>query len=123
MKMTLVPHVCGAVFLGVCSLAAADREPVRIVSEVAGSGSDKPHYVCDRAPLAPSGLLKLPIGSITPQGWVRRQLELEATGMIGRLPEIRNGANSRAMRGLMPTVKGIAAGKNFLIGSKDTATW
>ena len=32
--------------------------------------------------------MKLPIGSIIPKGWVRHQLELEAKGMTGRLPEI-----------------------------------
>src|SRR5436190_2476463 len=45
-------------------------------------------YVGNRPPLLNSALLKLPIGSITPQGWLRRQLELEAQGMTGRLPEI-----------------------------------
>jgi DUF1680 family protein len=32
--------------------------------------------------------MKLPIGSITPNGWLRHQLELEAEGMIGHLEEI-----------------------------------
>jgi len=45
-------------------------------------------YVSNRAPLAPSALIKLPIGSIAPAGWLRRQLELEANGMTGHLEEI-----------------------------------
>lgn len=45
-------------------------------------------YIGNRPPLQPSALLKLPIGSITPRGWLRTQLQLEADGMIGRLPEI-----------------------------------
>jgi hypothetical protein len=45
-------------------------------------------YIGNRAPLLPSSLMKLPIGSITPKGWLRSQLELEAEGMIGHLPEI-----------------------------------
>ena len=45
-------------------------------------------YVQNRAPLTPAPFMKLPIGSITPRGWLRHQLELEARGMTGRLPEI-----------------------------------
>ncbi|MCX7048886.1 MAG: glycoside hydrolase family 127 protein [Candidatus Sumerlaeota bacterium] len=45
-------------------------------------------YVLNRDPLLPSPLLKLPIGAITPKGWLRAQLELEAKGMSGRLMEI-----------------------------------
>ncbi len=41
-----------------------------------------------REPLRPSPLMKLPIGSITPKGWLRRMLELEAEGMTGHLKEI-----------------------------------
>jgi hypothetical protein len=47
-----------------------------------------PLYVANRAPLAPSPFVKLPIGGITPRGWLRHQLELERDGMIGRLKEI-----------------------------------
>jgi hypothetical protein len=45
-------------------------------------------YVSNREPLLPSALVKLPIGSITPKGWLRNQLELEAKGMSGRLPDV-----------------------------------
>lgn len=50
--------------------------------------SENSFYISNRAPLVPSPLIKLPIGSIAPKGWLRRQLELEAQGMTGRLPEI-----------------------------------
>jgi len=39
-------------------------------------------------PLAPSPFIKLPIGSITPNGWLRHMLELEKGGMTGRLKEV-----------------------------------
>ena len=60
----------------------------RFTGEIRGSENDKPHYTANRRPLVPSGLIKLPIGSITPKGWLRHQLQLEANGMTGRLPEI-----------------------------------
>ncbi|MBI4323965.1 MAG: glycoside hydrolase family 127 protein [Chloroflexi bacterium] len=58
------------------------------VLPVAPNHDRNDHYLGNRAPLQPSPFIKLPIGSITPKGWLRRQLELEANGMTGRLPEI-----------------------------------
>lgn len=46
------------------------------------------HYVSHRAPLQPSALIKLPIGSIRPEGWLRHQLELQAKGFHGHLEQI-----------------------------------
>ena len=48
----------------------------------------KDFYVGNRQPLAPTAFLKLPIGSITPKGWLLQQLLLEKDGMTGRLKEI-----------------------------------
>src|SRR4051812_1365741 len=45
-------------------------------------------YPGNRPPLAPSPFIKLPIGAIKPNGWLRKQLTLEADGMIGHLPEL-----------------------------------
>ena len=45
-------------------------------------------YPSNRAPLQPAPFAKLPIGSITPRGWVRHMLEMERDGMIGHLEEI-----------------------------------
>lgn len=47
-----------------------------------------PWYPGNRAPLQPSPLIKLPVSAITPQGWLRRQLELDASGMCGNLKEL-----------------------------------
>jgi hypothetical protein len=50
--------------------------------------TEKLQYVGNRAPLAPTAMVKLPIGSIAPKGWLRKQLELDAAGMAGHLPEV-----------------------------------
>src|SRR2546426_844138 len=55
---------------------------------LAAGGSSQALCVPNRPPLVPSAFVKLPIGSITPKGWLRRQLELEANGMTGHLEEI-----------------------------------
>lgn len=55
----------------------------------AGSASGGPtHYITNRAPLAAKPYTELPIGSIEPTGWLRRQLEIMASGMTGRLDEL-----------------------------------
>ena len=69
-------------YLGIAILSvgasAADRLP----------GGPNRFYTGNRAPLAASPLVKLPIGSIRPEGWLRHQLELEAEGFSGHLSEI-----------------------------------
>jgi DUF1680 family protein len=85
-KMKLVGHL-----LGVCAMAAAPAmaapEGVTTVDQIPSTTST-PLYVTDRPPLLASPLVKLPIGSIEPRGWLRHQLELEASGMTGHLPEV-----------------------------------
>jgi uncharacterized protein len=46
-----------------------------------------PRTVKNRAPLQPGAFTLLPLGSIEPQGWLRRQLEIQAKGLTGRLDE------------------------------------
>jgi DUF1680 family protein len=71
-------------FLAVCLLGR--------MTEGADLAKDNPtnsHYIgANRAPLQPSPFIKLPIGSIRPEGWLRKQLELEADGFVGHLEEI-----------------------------------
>lgn len=46
------------------------------------------HYAGNREPLLPSPLVKLPVGAVKPQGWLRKQFELMADGFTGRLGEL-----------------------------------
>jgi len=60
----------------------------------------------NKLPLTPSAFRKLPIGSIRPEGWVRKQLQLETQGFTGRLTEISPWLNKTNNAWLSPTGKG-----------------
>jgi DUF1680 family protein len=77
-----------AAVIAVCGLATGAEPEVKFVEKVVANGSSAPLYVGNRAPLMPGPFVKLPIGSITPKGWLRQQLQLEADGMTGHLEEI-----------------------------------
>lgn len=46
------------------------------------------YYISNKEPLQPSQFIKLPVGSIQPEGWLLRQLELQQEGLNGHLGEI-----------------------------------
>src|SRR5215472_9957595 len=69
------------------SSAIAGSDEIGLVQSPA-QGSGAALYTGNREPLIDSPLIKLPIGSITPGGWLRHQLELEKAGMTGHLEEI-----------------------------------
>jgi hypothetical protein len=89
-----VPHravwpLAAAACLGpVREMIARPSVLVTTVAQVPADASNNPFYVSNRSPLAPTPLIKLPIGSITPEGWLRQQLELERDGMTGHIEEL-----------------------------------
>lgn len=94
-----------AVLAGVCAFSqsclAATHEPngpvndsvpskkpqVQVVPVAVATGNES-LYVTNRSPLLQAPFVKLPIGSIRPEGWLRQMLEIEARGMTGHLKEI-----------------------------------
>jgi len=84
-------RVALAACLAAGALCAGARAQGGDIVKFVGSPSTKgknDYYVGNRAPLLPSPLIKLPMASIRPEGWLRRQLELEADGFSGRLTEL-----------------------------------
>src|SRR5580765_5124580 len=51
------------------------------------SVATKTSAVKNRAPLAPNALYLLPLTSVRPKGWLRRQLQIQADGLTGHLDE------------------------------------
>ena len=46
------------------------------------------HYVSNRAPLQPSKLIKLPVGSVKPKGWLLEYFNRQKNGLTGNLGKI-----------------------------------
>ncbi len=69
-----------------CPGFAAD-ESVQVVQKPDTNSTNR-FYVGNRPPLKPAPLIKLPVGAIRPEGWLRRQLQLQAEGFHGHLEEI-----------------------------------
>jgi hypothetical protein len=92
--------------VGACIIMATSegQADVRAVKEIPTAPGAL--YAGNREPLLASPLVRLPIGSITPRGWLRHMLELEARGMTGRLEEISPWCKFEGNAWVSPTGEG-----------------
>lgn len=51
------------------------------------AAADTPGVVTNRPPLQPNAFDQLPLGSVKPKGWLRRQLQIQANGLSGHIDE------------------------------------
>lgn len=73
--------------IGICFLSSAQNNAVIAVDQLPVEGKNL-NYINNRLPLKQNALLKLPVGSIVPQGWLGKYLELQKNGLTGHLGEI-----------------------------------
>src|SRR5579871_641849 len=88
----------------VATLIAPDLV-VRSVA-VPPSGGRNDYVIGNRAPLSPTPFRVLPVGTVKPLGWVRKQLELEASGFTGHLEEISGFLDHKDNAWLSPNGEG-----------------
>ncbi len=70
-----------AILLGTAALTAQNNVSV-VDRPLTGTSSN---YTNFRAPLQQAPLLKLPVGTVQPKGWLRKYLELQKEGLNGKL--------------------------------------
>jgi DUF1680 family protein len=68
-------------------IAAPVLADVTVVDKPPTSPSNT-QYVANRKPLQPSGLVRLPPGSVKPEGWLKAMLRMQADGFHGHLQEL-----------------------------------
>ncbi len=103
----------GAVGLGLAAQGAmfgAPAKPTAGGTRLTRLHSPEPghnaYYLSNRAPLRPSALMKLPLGTVQPHGWLHEQLHRMANGFSGHLPEVSHWAVFDGSAWASPTGEG-----------------
>ena len=68
-------------------VTAQSADGITNVKRPATTAANK-FYTGNKNPLVPLAFIKLPVGSIKPQGWILKYLELQRDGLTGKLGEI-----------------------------------
>ncbi|MBN1816104.1 MAG: glycoside hydrolase family 127 protein [Sedimentisphaerales bacterium] len=76
-------------------------DTVCVVERPQDSGGND-HYIGNREPLLPSPLILLPPGAVKPDGWLEKQLQLQADGFHGHLTEISRFLDKKDNAWLFP---------------------
>jgi len=79
-------HIVFPFFL-VAIMFSCNKNEVTVVHQLPVESVNS-FYIGNKPPLLPSPLIKLPVGAIEPDGWLRKKLELQANGFHGHLEEI-----------------------------------
>lgn len=67
---------------------AASAQPAITDVQVPSNKSLNAYYHTNQVPLLPQHLVKLPVGSVRPGGWLLKSLQLQRDGLAGQLGEI-----------------------------------
>ena len=63
------------------------NDDISVVDSIATKETNK-YYVSNRTPLQPSKLIKLPVGSVKPEGWLLEYFIRQKNGLTGNLEKI-----------------------------------
>ncbi len=99
--------VIGAAVLAALWPSARAADSIRVVEKPDITQSN-PYYPGNRPPLLPSPYIRLPMGAIKPEGWLQKQLRLQADGFFGNLGQLSSFINKNNNAWLNPEGKGAA---------------
>ena len=95
-KFKICPHklyvkivTCALCLIFISCGNNTEKNAIKIsIVDTPGTSQMNQHYISNRAPLQPSVLIKLPIGVIKPEGWLKEYLNRQKNGLTGNLGKI-----------------------------------